>query len=829
MRALGFALLALRREWNSGELIVLVAALVVAVTALTGVGFFTDRIARAVSLQAGEVIAADLKLQAGERPSDDVIAAAEARGLASARTVTFPNVVFFGEESSLAFVRAVSAGYPLRGAVKIADIAFVDGRETNEIPASGEVWLDSGLLARLDAAVGDSVSIGAATFRIAHVLTYRPDQSSAVFEFAPTLLMNIDDIPGTELLQPGSRARYAVLFGGAPADVEAFRSELEATKQPGERLVDVEEASPQVQRSIERAGRFLNLSALMTVLLAAVAVAMAARRYVRRHLDAVALMKCMGASQSFVLSVIVVQLAVLALVAAGAGAVLGYLMQEGLSLLLRGLLRGDLPAPSAAPGLLGLATAVTILIGFALPPMLRLRRVPPARVLRRNLEPPPVRYAVNTLLALGALLTVLFWLVRDAELVVFVAVGTSVMLAVMFLAGFLLVRLAGRVRGGVGVAWRYGIANLSRRGAENAVQVVAFGVGLTVLLLLGVVRNDLLDEWQASLPADTPNHYLVNIRADQTGALSSFFAERGLNEPRLFPIVSGRLTAIEGERVAPADLPTERGRRFAEREQNLSWAEMLPEDNTIVDGRWWTEADRGRDLVSVSTEFAEELGVGVGDTLTFDVAGEAIDAEVASIRDVRWDNFRPNFFLVFPPDTLDGAIGTWLAALRLEGDERRALVDLVRERPNVSIVDLDAILVQVREMMDRASLAVQYVFLFSLAAGVIVLIAAVESTRDERRFESAMLRTLGASRRVVLGGIATEFTALGLLAGLLAAVGASAGGWLIATEFLDLTYRFDPAVWLIGLAVGALLVGGVGTLATSSVVNQAPLRTLRKG
>jgi putative ABC transport system permease protein len=549
---------------------------------------------------------------------------------------------------------------------------------------------------------------------------------------------------------------------------------------------------------------------------------------VRRHLDNVALMNGMGAQQAFILLVTSLELVLLAAIAAALGGALGFVAQEGLAFLLKDLVRGDLPAPTWAPALLGLVTAVAVLVGFALPPMLQLKNVPPARVLRRNLEPPPLRHAGAYLLAIGALVAMLFWLVRDARLVSYVVAGTAITLAVLLAAGWLLVKAAGRLRGGVGVAWRYGVANLSRRGRESIVQVVAFGLGLMVLLLLGVVRQDLLNTWQASLPVNTPNHFLINIRTDQTDAFRQFFTARGMPEPQLFPMIRARMTALNGTPITELPLEGDRAKAFAEREQNLSWAKDLQVDNKIISGRWWTEADRGRKRVSVASGYSDELGIKVGDTLSFDVAGEPLDAEVTSIREVQWDTFRPNFFLVFSPGTLDGMVGTWLTALKLDEAGKRSLVELVHQFPSVSIFDIEAILNQVRQVGDRASLAVQYVFLFTLLAGITVLLAAVQSTRDERAYESAMLRTLGASRRVVLAGVATEFVVLGMLSGLLAAIGASVGGWYLATELFNLEYHFDPTVWLVGVGAGALLVGGAGTLAARSVINQPPITTLRR-
>ncbi|MGH8251697.1 MAG: ABC transporter permease [Steroidobacteraceae bacterium] len=828
MRALRIAFLAIMRDWRSGELTVLLAALLVAVTALTGVGFFTDRIGQAVALRAAEVIAADLRLRAAKPPEASYERLAAARGIVTARTVSFPSVVFFGADSSLAAVRAAGPGYPLRGRVKISDAPFQPARETDTLPGRGEVWLDSRLFARLGADIGDRVNIGAADFFVTRVLDYRPDQGSAFIDLAPSLLIPLEDLASTELLGLGSRATYSLLFAGKAADIEEFKTLLAERKKEGERLVDVSEESPQIQDSTERAGRFLNLSAMITVLLAAVAVAMAARRYTRRHLDNVALMKCMGAPQRLVLQVTVIQLALLALISAAVGSGFGYLAQEVLARLLGDLVSTDLPPPTASPVVVGTVTAIAILVGFALPPMLQLKRVPPARVLRRNLEPPPLRYTVSYGLAAAALLGVLFWLVRDTRLVAFVAIGIAAMLAILYGAGFILVKLAGRIRGGVGIAWRYGLANLARRGRDSVVQVVAFGIGLMVLLLLAVVRNDLLEDWRASLPEQTPNFFMINIPTSETAAFVRFIEDRGLPTPELFPMIRARMTAINGRSVSRYRPASDRGRGFAEREQNLSWAEDPQLDNEIVSGRWWTEANRGKALVSVATDYEEALGLKLGDKLRFDVAGETIEAEVANFRKVEWDSFRPNFFLVFSPGTLDGLAGTWLTSMRLDLQQRKMLVSLVQRFPSVSVFDIEAILTQVRDMIDRASLAVQYVFLFTLAAGITVLLAAIQSTRDERRYESAMLRTLGARRRVVLAGVASEFTALGMLSGMLAAVGATVAGWLLAVRVFDLQYAIDPMVWAIGLVAGAVIVGGAGTFAARGVVNHPPISILRE-
>ena len=827
MQALRFALRNLWRDLKSGELSVLLLALMIAVLSLTAVGFFISRVSAGVSAQASEVLAADLRLESSQPIAQKIFSDAEARGLQTARILSFPTAIFNGDQNQLVAFNAVSNGYPLRGRVRIADTPFGTARETDRIPNPGEVWVDGRAMARLQLNLGAAIHIGAATFRIAQVLDYRPDQGGGYVNLAPSVLINYADLAATQLIQPGSRVNYYALFAGRTAAVADFRAYLKESKTPSERIDDVAGSSRQLSAAIDRATRFLNLASLAAVLLAAIAVAMGARRYASRHIDTVALMKCMGASQSFVLWVSLVELSLLALFAVLIGSALGYVGQLGLAWLLKNLIRGVLPGASLAPLPIALVTVGAMLIGFAAPPLLQLKNTPPARVLRKTVSAPPLRYGLSYVLALGALLAILWSLVHDTELVLQVMGGVLGVGLVLALAGFGLVRLTGRLRGGVGVAWRYGLANVSRRGAGSVVQIVAFGLGLMVLLLLAVVRGDLLTDWRRSLPPNVPNNFLVNIRPDERQNLQSFLDAHQFGKPTLYPMVRARMTAINSDQAAELKTRDESARNYIDREQNLTWSADLLQDNQLIAGEWWTAADAGKPLVSVSSEYAEALKLHVGDHLSFDVAGEALTVTVSSIRKIRWDSFRPNFFLVFPPGLLDGAAGTYMTALYLTPDQRPALGDLVRQFPTVSVFDVDAILKQIRDIMDRASLAVQYVFLFTLLAGIIVLLAAVQSTRDERRYESAMLRTLGASRLTVLQGVAAEFSALGFLSGTLAAMGATAVGMLLARRLFSIEYTLDPWLWVAGLVCGTVLVGVSGTLATRSVINTPPIVTLR--
>lgn len=829
MKSLRLAFLALARDGKSGELRVLLFALLVAVSALTAVGFFTSRVTLAVDQQAGEVLAADLRLQSRTPLKREYFQAATAAGLQTAELSNFPSVIFNGDDSALAAIRAVSEGYPLRGRVRVADEPFGPAQEVRTIPGPGEAWLEPRLFAQLGLKVGDKIRVGSAELTAARVLDYRPDQGSSFADLVSTLIMRLDEVPRTGLAQQGSRISHFGLFAGKPAAIATFKEQLSATKERGQRIVDIADASPQVRSAADRAGRFVNLAALVTVLLAAIAVAIAARRYVSRHLDVAALMKSMGASQRLVLAISLWQLLLIGLIAGVVGVAIGYAAQEGLAYYLKDMVRTVLPPPAFDAAWLGIATSVLILIGFALPPLLQLRHVPPARVLRRNLEPPPLRYATVYGTALLALIALVGWLVRDAELLLYVFGGTFVTFGALMLAGWLLVRVLSSLRGNVGISWRYGMANIARRGRDSVIQIVAFGLGLMVLLLLAVVRSGLMQEWRASLPENAPNYFMINIRPDQTEDVRKYFAENSVAPPQLVPMVRARLTKIGGIETSDMTIKSDRGRDFIDREANLTWAETMQADNKLVAGEWWREGDGGGPRVSVEIELANALGLKLGDELTYDVAGEPITARVSSFREVQWDSFRPNFFMVFSPGTLNDTTGTYITSVHIPQPQKSMMLGFVRKFPEVTAIDLDALLTQVRGVMDKASLAVQYVFGFTLLAGVTVLLAAIQATRDERRYESAMLRTLGASRSVVLRGVAAEFTTLGLLAGTLAAIGATAAGYFLATRVFNLDYTFDITVWAVGLVAGATLVGVSGTLATRSVVNHPPVATLRGG
>jgi len=829
--ALRFAMRSLMRDLRGRQLTVLFISLVIALAALSSVGFLTSRMEHLIREQADVVLAADLRLESARPIDQDNVyrLRAQASGLQTASTISFSSVVFAGGSSQLVNVIAADRAYPLRGAIRLSLQPFASALPVVGGPSVGVVWADPRLLTRLGIPVGGSLALGDLSLSVAASLDYRPDQGAGFADLAPTVLINQADLLATHLLVSGSRATWTLLVAGSAEQIAAYQQWLRAHKKEGERLVDPAESNNQLHSAIVRAGRFLNLAALVTLLLSSVAIAMAARRFASTHLDFAALLKCMGASQRFILLVTAGELLLLGLSASMVGIAAGYISQLGLSWLLKGLMKVSVPQPSWTPVWLCIGTAIALLLGFALPPLLELKQVPPARVLSRHVVAPALRYGLPYLMAAGALVTVLYVLVQDYLLAAQAGTAAVVAGATLYVAGRALVKVTHGVRGAAGVAWRYGLSNIARRGHESAVQVVAFGLGLAVLLLLLIVRQDLMREWQHSLPVAAPNHFLINIPPADVSALNHLLVSNNVASPTFSPWVRGRLIAVNDSPIAALTNMTERGQRFADREQNLSWSQALPPDNQIVAGAWWSTAGAEQPSVSVATEFQESLHLRLGDRLSFDIAGEKLVATLTSVRKVRWDGFRPNFFLVFSPGVLDSSTGTSMTSVYLDAHQRLMLADLVKQFPSVTVFDIQQIMQQVNEIVDRASDAIQVVFGFSLLAGMLVLLAAIQATRQERRFESALLRTLGASRRLVLSGVVVEFMAIGVLAGVLAACAASLAGWWLSVHLFHLPYRFNGLLWLGGVVAGTVLVGVTGTLATWSVLRAPPSGTLREG
>jgi putative ABC transport system permease protein len=817
----------LARDARAGELKLFLVALVIAVGAVTAVGFLNDRVKGAVNTQSAELLGADLVLTSPQPAAPAWLVQARTHGLTSTAAIEFPSVVVHGERLQLASIRAVQAPFPLRGAVRTAPDLYAPDTATAELPAPGTVWADSRLLLALALKIGERVEIGNATFIVARVLTYEPGRGGNFFGFAPRLWMPLADVERTGVIQPGSRVTYAAGFTGSEAAVNAFRGWLKPQLVAGQQLLGVREGNSTIVRAIDRVERYVGLTSLAAVVLAGVAIAMGARRFSERHFDTVAMWRCLGCTQRDILLLFLPQLLLLGLIASALGAALGWLAQAILVFLLGDFFPVPLPAPSLAPVWFGLVTGLVLLAGFAAPPLLRLKNVAPLRVLRRELTPLPAAAWLVYGAALAAILLLLWQTTHSARLTLGVFGGGLAATLLLGLVAAGLLRWMRRLHRRVGVAWRFGINNLWRRARASVGQLLAFGVTLMAMAVMALVRGDLLASWQAQLPAHTPNHFAFNILPEDVAPLERFFREHAIPAQALYPLVRGRLTHINAVPVTQAVTKEDNNVEALQRELNLTWAEALPPDNRIEAGAWWAPGEREA-RVSVEGKLAQKLGIQPGDELTFTIGGGELKARVASLRFVQWDSFHPNFYMIFPPGLLDAFPATYLTSFHLTPAQKPLLASLVRAFPAATVLETDQVLAQVRAILGQVTAAVEFMLLFVLAAGFAVLAAALTLSLDERLHEGALLRTLGASRRQLRAAQLGEFVALGLAAGVLAALGTELIAYVLYARVFELDYQFKAWVWLAAPLAGAILIGTAGFVGTRAVVTQTPMAVLRE-
>jgi len=828
MRLCALALRQLLRDARASEVRVLFFALLVAVAASTAIGYFGARLNGAMQLRASEFLAADLVLQGSSAAQAAQIDAGTSRGLTHARVVEFTSVVAADAGIQLSSIKAIDPAYPLRGQLRSAATPY--GSETpGGGPAAGEAWVEARLLAALGLSLGDSIDVGMKTLRMARVLTYEPDRAGNFYSLTPRVLMNIADLDATGVIQPGSRVTYRDLWRGEPDTLVQYRQAVEKDLAANQRLLDTRDGNRQIGGALGRAERYLNMASLVAVLLAGVAVALSASRYAARRLDASALLRCLGLSRHQALGLYSLQLAMLGLVAALAGALLGWLAQLGLFALLQGLLPSTVPPGGIAPALAGIGTGLVALAGFALPPLAALGRVPPLRVLRRDLLPvPPSSWLVYgaALFALGLIM----WRLSLDLLLTFALLGGG-LIAALLLGGLLLLGLRSlrRLLVGSPLPWRLGLGQLLRHPLAAAGQALAFGLILLAMALVALLRAELLDNWQAQLPKDAPNHFALNILPDEREPFAQRLREVNATSAPLYPVIPGRLTHINDQPVQQLVSKESTGDRAVQRDLSLTWAAELPQGNALSEGDWWQTppATDGPPAVSVEAELAASLKLKLGDLLTFDIGGEHRQARVSSLRTVHWDSFQPNFYMIFQPGTLQGLPATYLTSFYLAPGHDTDVVALSRAFPAVTILQVDALLGQLRSILAQVTLAVEYVLLFVLAAGLAVLFAGLQATLDERIRQGALLRALGAGRALLVKARRIEFGLLGAASGLLAALGCELITWALYRYAFDL--HWAPHPWLLVLPVlGAVLVGGAGVFGTRRALNATPLSVLRE-
>lgn len=823
MNIWGFSWRQARREWRAGELRTIAAALVVAGAALTAVSAFSQRIERGLLASATELLGADLVVRSRQVADQEWVAEAQRRGLRTASVVEFPSVAFAGDRSMLVEVKAVSAAYPLRGVLEIADQPFGQPYGAEGVPAVDQAWVDQRVVNELAAQMGGSLELGNLNLALRHTVVLEPDRAAGAFNLAPRVLISAGALEQSGLLGAGSRVRYRFLIAGDQANVDGFRQWLEPRLGANQYFQSIDDSQQQIATAMARAQRFLNLAALTAIILSGVAIVIAVAHFARRHFDTVAILRCLGEKQAPVLLSFALQLLWVGIPALLTGALIGYSGQFLLVAAMGDLLPGQLPLPDWRPGLLAIGIGLLVLLGYGIPPLLRLRHVPPMRVLNRVLGEPSAR-TIGAYLAAGLFsLGLIIWRAEDWRLGLAMAIGLAVTAGLLSLAGTLLSQLLRRLAAGR-ASWRLGLASASH-GQTAQLQLAGLGLGMLAMLLLGVVQHDLLSGWRDSLPANTPNLFLINIQPDQVESTQTYFSQQAIESQGVFPMAVARLSRINGQSPRPEDFADPRAAGRIRGNINVSWSSEFPAANRLLRGQWWS--GQGNE-VSLAESWATTMELDLGDTITVRVGSDEVTATVTSIREVDWDSMEPNFFVLLSPDAVGDVARTYISSLYLPSNRLNDVSGLVRRHPNISVIDISAILNRVNSIIERVSQTVQLVFVLTLFAGILVLVAGLQGSLQQRQYAGAVLRTLGGSRRQLTASTLVEFGLLGVTAGLISALAAAAVGWGLASQVFDMPYQ--PSVLLLGLGAlaGALMIVLVGYVGSRSVLTTPPAWVLRK-
>ena len=817
----------LAREWRSGELGILLAALVLAVSVVVGVSSFVDRLQSALLSESARFLAADMVVVSRTPIPEEWIDQAEQMTLQTSLGVGFPSMaVADADHMALVSVKAVSAGYPLRGELLWSNEAYGDILRDGAIPEQGEVWLAPRLFALLGLTTGDTLMVGEANLTVTGAVRGEPDATTAVFGFGPRLLMNTLDIPSTGVVQPGSRVGYRLLISGNRDLISEYEAWVSPLLGQGQRLDSVEGSQPRIGDTLDRARGFLLLAGSLAVVLAAAAITLASRRFGERHTQYVAILKSLGAQSHDISRLYATSLGLMGVAGTAVGCLLGWILQEAFIGLLGSLLPVTPGAAGVEPVLIGAVTAMVCIVFFAWPPLRRLGEASPLRVLRADIGMHEAQRPQDYLFGGLSIIGLMWWYSGSVAVTLAVVAGLAVVMGLGFLAARGLLSGGRRVGGFAGSIWRVALAGLQRRGRANALQMVIFAMAIMLMLLLSVVRSSLIGQWQAQLPDDAPNHFLLNLAPEERPVLEQFFAQRGVATETLYPMTRGRIFSVnaetlpEWEEVEGDDAPRQR-------EANFTWSDELPTGNVLVAGDWWEPADT-TSWVSLEEDFAAGIGATVGDRLSMRIGADTFDAEVRSIRKVDWQSMRPNFFVVFPRAVLERYPGMYMTSFRLLPTQKPVLNELVRELPTVTVIELDIVIKEMRSVVDQVARALELVLAVILVAGSLVLISGVRSSLDARLKESALMRALGARQRLVLGTLWIEFLVLGGLAGALASVGAEVAAWGLQTRVFDMTWAPTVTMWWLGPTVGAVIVGALGVWSCRRVVRVPPIQLLRE-
>ena len=820
------ALKLLLRDGRSGELSTLVLALIIAVTSSTAISLFADRLHRTMSQQAADFLAADLVVTSATLIDTQWLKKANQLGLKDARTAEFSTVLMENDEILLAGIKAVSNDYPLRGQLKSTVTDYTQEMIQTHGPKPSEVWVDKRVLTALKLKLGDPLVVGELSLTIKQIITYEPDKRGDLYSLSPRVMMNDIDLSDTRVIQPGSHVHYFFQFSGAVDAVNQYHDWIKPQLNVSQRLMDIHKDRPELGAALSRAERYLGLSSIIVVLIAGVAIAMSTRRYSERHFNATAILRCLGCKQNEILGLYLCQFLVLGVVASGLGIVFGWLSQEILFHLLEDLLPAHLAKPSFMAVFLGFFTGIFILLGFALPPLLRLKKVSPLRVLRRELDPLPSSAWLVYSLALS-LISILIWqYTQDLKMTVtIIGGGLAVTLGLGVLLYGLLVQ-SRRLLPRLSLSWRIGLQGLARKPMATVTQVLAFSITLLAMILSYTVRTDLLDDWQNQLPTNAPNHFVLNVFPDKVDSFKQELIQHDIQAINLYPVVKGRLVKINDVAVQQIVSKDSQGERAIHRDLSLTWAKQLPKDNKTIDGQWDESTQKGD--VSIEAKLAKSLKIKLGDKLTFTLGHQQVNAKVSHIRRVQWDTMKPNFYMVFSPETLAAYPATYMTSFYLAKENKSVLNDLVKKFPSITVLEVDAILTQFKTILVQLTTAINYLLYFALFAGFTVLFAAVYATLDDRVYEGTLMRTLGANRRLLRKAHLIEFSLLGLISGCVAVMMSEAILYFLYTYALHLDYKINTALWLGVPAISLFCIVLTGCWGIRRVVRQSPMQILRE-
>lgn len=817
MRHFQLAKQLLRRDWRSGEITTLLFALVIAVAAMLMIALTGDRLTRGMSSASAELIGGDLVITSTRTPPDAWLSSARQAGLRATLAYHFDSVVFHGDDMLLCSVKAVGDEYPLLGQLEIRDSLSTPVYRTPDIPAAGTAWADSRVLERLNARLGDSIYFGATELRVTKILTFEPDQGSSLFQFAPRLLVNSADLEAARVLGPGSRIKYRTLIAtgkSGDSSLSAFRETIELG--PGHRFITPENDDNRASAALKKATQYIRIATLLTIVLCAIAIALCARRYSERQVDISAMLRTLGAHQKDVLRLYIYQLALIGGAAVAIAAGIGWIAHLAVLKVLAPLMPTTLPPAGITPWLSACGSALLLLAGFALPPMMRLANTPTLRILRKDLQPPPV--ATWLMYGMGALSQgLLLWLLfSDLGDVLLLLLSAGALVAVMGLCLHLGLRALRRLKPGrtlIGRSFR----NLGNHSATTTSQIMAFALTLMLVIVVTQLRTGLLEEWQLQLPDNAPNHFAFNIFPEDVADFRSQVTPHAQLNP-LYPVVRGRIIAVNGNTGQIEAAGDDR------RELNFTSTLDLPLDNQIIAGEW----PPAPGTVSVEEGYAERLGLSLGDTLNLDVTGTEFTGVVSSIRSVEWESFSPNFYLIFNPENLANLPTSYLTSFYLEPHNEDLAKTLLKTYPSLALIEVDTLIERMREILKQVSLSVQLVMVFVLLGGFGVLFATLQTTSEERTRESALMRAIGASRNYLKGAYLVEYGLIGLISGIIGVLAAEAIVAVLYHRVLDLGYSPSLLLWLLVPAGSALLVSAAGYWGARKVLGSSPMLLLNR-